>query len=249
MPQDRQTLVIETAEQLLTPRSRREFVRAMATGGTALFLPGVFTACDDDDGITAPGVTTATLDLAGDRGIINYLYAVEQVQAAYYVRVVQESTAAGFNAIQRRLLADIRNHEFIHRESLRALLGLYRLPELHLDGRWDGTNFRDPVSIFETARRMEDIGLSAYNHAGRYMTEATDVLLVGKISSVEARHSAIIRDFLDSYGANSGKLFAGDDIVDETGLDSEGQPSTPAAVVEAFDPFIDATLSLANPPA
>ena len=249
MPQDRQTLVIESAEQLLTRRSRRDFLRALAAGGSAVFLPTVFAACDDDDDITAPGVPSATLDLSGDRGILNYLYAVEQVQASYYVRVVQESSAAGFNAIQRRLLADIRNHEFIHREALRALLGLYRLPELRLDGDWDGTNFRDPVSILETSQRMEDVGLAAYNNAGRFITNAADLLLVGKISSVEARHSAIVRDFLDSFGANTGKLFAGDDIVDDSGLDSEGQPTTPVAVLAELDPFIDATLSVANPPA
>lgn len=249
MPQDRQTLVIETAEQLLSPRSRREFVRAMAIGGTAVFLPSVFAACDDEDDITAPGVSAATLDLSGNRGILNYLYAVEQVQASFYVRVVQESRSAGFNAIERRLIADIRNHEFIHREALRALLGLYRLPELRLDGEYRGTNFRDATSIFETAQEMEDLGLSAYNHAGRYLTDPADVLLIGKISSVEARHSAVIRGFLDSTGANTGKLFAGDDIVDENGLDSKDQPTTPEAVLAALDPFIDAALSLTNPPA
>ena len=249
MAQDRQTLVIATAEQLLTQRTRREFLRALAAGGSAVFLPTVFAACDDDDDITAPGVSSATLDLAGDRGILNYLYAVEQVQASYYVRVVQESTAAGFNAIQRRLLADIRNHEFIHREALRALLGLHRLPELRIDGDYNRTNFRDPVSILETAQRMEDVGLSAYNNAGRFITDATDLLLTGKIASVEARHSAIVRDFLDSYGANTGKLFAGDDIVDDSGLDSEGQPARPAEVLAALDPFIDATITVANPPA
>jgi hypothetical protein len=241
--------VIEDAEQLLTGASRRKFLRAMALGGTAVLLPGVFAACDDDDDPSAPGVSSATLDLSGDRGILNYLFAVEQVQASFYVRVVQESSAAGFNAIQRRLIADIRNHEFIHREALRAMLGGYRLPELKLDGRYQGTNFRDPASIFATAQRLEDLGVSAYASAGRYVTDAASLLLIAKIASVEARHSAVIRDFLDAFGANTGKLFAGDDIVDENGLDAKGQPDTPVTVVAALDPFIDATVSILNPPA
>ena len=249
MPQDGQTLVIETVDQLFSRRTRREFFRAMAAGGSAILLPGVFGACDDHDDITAPGVGAASLDLSGDLGIFNYLYAVEQVQASFYVRVVQESGAAGFNAIQRRLLADIRNHEFIHRETLRGFLGAERLPVLRLDGKYQGTNFRDPTSIFQTAQEIEDLGLSAYNNAGRYLTAPADILLVGKISSVEARHSAVVRSFLGALTVNTGKVFAGDDIVDENGLDSKGQPATPTAVLDALDPFITARLTISNSPA
>ena len=251
MPHDRQTLVIENAEQLLRVRTRRDFLRVMALGGTAILLPGVLIACGDDEGEnpTEPGVKTATLDLAGDTGILNYVYALEQLEAAFYVRAIQESSAAGFNAIERRLLQDIRNHEVVHRESLRALLGAARLPQLRIDGSFGGTNFRSRASVLETARTFEDLGVAAYNNAGRHLTSATNLLLAAKIVSVEARHSAIIRDLLDDTSGNQGRLFAGDDIVDANGFDNSGQPDTVAGVVDAAKPYFHSAITILNSPA
>ena len=251
MPPDRETLVLHTTEQLFKAQTRRSFLRTMAAGGTMILLPGVFAACgDDDEGTpTSPGVKSATLDLANDTGILNYLYALEQLEAAFYVRVIQESTAAGFNAIERRLLQDMRNHEFIHRESLRALLGAGRLPDLRIDGRYGGTNFRSRASVLETARIFEDLGVSAYNNAGRYLTNAGNLLIAAKIVSVEARHSAIVRDLIDDTSGNGGRLFAGDDVVDENGLDNKGQPATITEVLGAAGVYIDSTITPINMPA
>ena len=248
MPQIRQSMVISSVDQLLASKSRREFLRLAALGGTAVFLPSVFAACGDDDP-TAPGVSSATLDLSNDTGILNYLYALEQLEAEFYVRVVQESRATDFNALQRRLLIDIRNHEFIHRESLRALLGEARLPELRIGRSFDETDFRDSASILETARTFEEIGVSAYNHAGRHLTDAANLLLIGKIVSVEARHASVIRDMIDGMTGNTGLLFAGDDVVDENGLDNKGQPATPTEVLAAAAPYLDADLSISTLPA
>ena len=248
MPQMRQTMVIGSAKDLTSPTSRREFFRLAAVGGTAVFLPGVLASCDDDDP-TSPGVSAAVLDLSSDVGILNYAYALEQLEAEFYVRVVQESNAAGFNALQRRLLADIRNHEFIHRETLRALLGGDRIPELRIGRSFDDTNFRDRMSILETARTLEDLGVSAYNNAGRYLTDAANLLQAGKIVSVEARHSAVIRGMIDGLTADTGVMFAGDDIVDENGLDNKGLPTTPADVILAASAYLDADLSISNQPA
>ena len=251
MPHELQTMVIESTEQLLRARSRREFLRLMTLGGTLILLPGALVACGDDggDNPTAPGVKSATLDLAGDTGILNYLYALEQLEAAFYIRAIQDSTAAGFNAIERRLIQDIRNHEVVHRESLRALLGAARLPDLRIDGSFGGTNFRSRASVLETARIFEDLGVAAYNNAGRHLTSATNLLLAAKIVSVEARHSAIVRDLIDDTSGNEGRLFAGDDIVDENGLDNSGQPDTVVGVVNAAKPYFDSTITVLNSPA
>ena len=250
MPQDRQTLVIEHAEQLLAPHTRRDFLRALATGGSVILLPTALAACrDESDAVAPPGVSAAILDLSGDQGIINYLYVVEQFSSDFYVRVIQESGVANFNAIHRRLLQDIRNHEFIHTESLRALLGAGRIPELRIDRGFNRTDFRSRNSILETAVAIEDLTVSAYNNAARYVTDAATLLLIGKIASVEGRHAAIVRDILDELTTDSGVLFAGDDIVDDDGLDGEGQPATPVQVLAAADPYIAARLTVNNPPA
>jgi hypothetical protein len=182
--------------------------------------------------------------------VLNYLFALEQVEAEFYVRVVQESTAAGFNALQRRLLADIRNHEFIHREALRALLGAAHLPELRIGRSFNRTDFRSRQSILTTAMTLEDLSVAAYNNAGQYLTDVNDLLLAGKIVSVEARHSAIIRGMLDSLvDAGTGLRFAGDDVVDDNGFDNKGQPGTATAVIAAVTPYVDVDLSLTGQPA
>ena len=250
MPQKRQTVVIESAEQMLTPRTRRDFLRALATGGSVIFLPAALAACrDDDDTVAPPGVTAAVLDLSGDTGILNYLYAIEQFSSDFYVRLIQESGVADFNAIHRRLLQDIRNHEFIHTESLRALLGAERLPELRINRDFGGTQWGSRTSILETAQAIEDLTVSAYNNAARHLTDTANLLLIGKIASVEGRHSAIVRDILDDLTTRTGKLFAGDDIVDENGLDGKGQPATPVEVLTAAKPYLTARLTINNPPA
>ncbi len=60
-------------------------------------------------------------------------------------------------------------------------------------------NFGDRASVLNTARTFEDLGVSAYNGAGRYLTATAALPLLtvaGKIVSVEARHASAIRDLL-----------------------------------------------------
>ena len=63
-------------------------------------------------------------------------------------------------------------------------------------------------------------------------TESADYLLIaGKIVSVEARHAAAIR----SIFGDDPKSFAGDDIINENGLDRAFEPEM---VLEAASTFI-----------
>ena len=67
-------------------------------GGAIVFLPSVFTACNDSNGdVTGVGGTPAqfTLNLSNDTGILNYAYALEQLEAAYYTAALG---SAGFAA-------------------------------------------------------------------------------------------------------------------------------------------------------
>ena len=248
MPQRRQTIMLDNAVDLVQPASRRDFLRLMAAGGTIMLLPTAFAACDDEDDPTSPGITAATIDFSDDLGTLNYIYALKQIQSAFYVRAVQESRAAGFNPLERRNIADLRNHEFIQREALRALLGGDHIGELRVNGGFASTDFRDRVSILESARELEDLGVAALTQSARYLTDPLNLVLIAKISSVEARHSAVVRDMLDGLTDNGGLAFAGSDIV-VGGLDATGLPATPTELVAAVDAFLDATVSIANQPA
>src|SRR5215210_1341954 len=77
--------------------SRRKFlgVAGAATGALAI------ASCDNNNDDT--GVNLGS----GDAGILNYAYALEQLEAAFYVRVIA-SPYSGITAAETSYLTDIR---------------------------------------------------------------------------------------------------------------------------------------------
>lgn len=199
---------------------------AMAGSGFLLYS----CSSDDDDVMEPenPG-TGEVFDLgSGDVGILNYAYALEQLEAAFYTNVLDGSYWAGATAEEKRILEDLYKHEVIHREFFKAAITGAApnmvLPELEFD--FSGVNFGDRDSVLGTARLLEDTGVAAYNGAGRLLETPDYLIIAGKIVSVEARHAAAIRSiYLEDPTA-----FAGDDIIDENGLDLAMEPS---AVLQA----------------
>lgn len=214
----------------VTNNSRRKFLKmgGLAVAGSTLLLY----SCSDDDDFMRP-VDGNVFDLgSGDLGILNYAYALEQLEAAFYTNVLDGSYWAGASAEERLILEDLYKHEVIHREFFKAAItgavsgDMTKItPELEFD--FSGVNFGDRASVLGTARVLEDTGVSAYNGAGRLLTTPDYLVLAGKIVSVEARHAAAIRSiFLEDDTA-----FAGDDVIDENGLDLAQSPQDILAAV------------------
>jgi hypothetical protein len=162
---------------------------------------------------------------SGDVGILNYAYALEQLEAAFYTNVLDGSYWAGANAEEKKILEDLYDHEVIHREFFKAAISANAeasqvLPELEFD--FSSVNFADRDSVLGTARVLEDTGVAAYNGAGRLLQTPDFLVIAGKIVSVEARHAAAIR----SIYLESDTAFAGDDIIDSNGLDLAKDPQT-----------------------
>ena len=91
-----------------------------------------------------------------------------------------------------------------------------------------------------TAKAFEDLGVSAYNGAGRYLASVDYLLLAGKIVSVEARHAAYIRDLL------SNGSFADSTVIDANGLEMSRKPR---AVLSIAAPYIKTKLNASSLPA
>ena len=182
-------------QPLYVPIKRRSFfMYAGATAGaTALLLAG----CDDD----TDNPTAATIDVgSGDVGILNYAYALEQLEAAFYaqIRTSPYYTATSTPAAIKQVFDDLALHEAIHRDFLRAAItatpGATLLKDL--TPNFSSIDFTTLNGILTAARTFEDTGVAAYNGAGRYFTNNTYLGLAGKIVSVEARHAALIRDMI-----------------------------------------------------
>ena len=203
---------------------RRLFLRyagAFAAGGAIL------ASCKE--GEENPTTVTAPIDLGtGDVGILNYAYALEQLEAAFYTQVIA-TPYNGISDAEKALLTDIRDHEIIHREFFKAALGANAIGGL--TPNFATINFTDRASVLGTAKAFEDLGVSAYNGAGPLITDPNYLALAGKIVSVEARHAAAIRDLLNPKSAD----FAGDDVVaPTTGLDAANKPAVVLPIAQTF---------------
>lgn len=183
--------------------------------------------CSDDDGPVGLGGDVSLG--SGDNGVLNYAYALEQLEADFYTRVVA-TPFAGMTAAELAILTDIRDHEVTHREFLQAALGANAIGTLGFD--YASVSFNSRASVLGTAKVFEDLGVAAYNGAGQLLVNPALLLIAGKIVSVEARHASVIRDLLNPNSAD----FAGDDVVTvATGLD---RAQTPTVVLTAAAPFV-----------
>ncbi len=214
---------LEFLGRLANATSRRTFLQwAGLTIGVAAL------GCSDDDNGTGPGNTAGVNLGSGDTGILNYAYALEQLEAAFYIKVLT-SPYTGITAEETTILRDIRDHEIVHREFFKAALGSAAIAALSVD--FTSINFTSRASVLGAAKTFEDLGVSAYNGAGQLLASDANLLVAGKIVSVEARHASAIRDLLNPNSMD----FAGDDVVGPTGLDVV---RTPAQVLAAADPFV-----------
>lgn len=208
--------------------SRRKFLKlgGLALAGTSLFLY----SCSEEEIKTQEGVTAtdagseSVFDLgSGDLGILNYAYALEQLEAAFYTKVIEGSYWATADPLEKLYLKNIQEHEVIHREFFKAVLNATFssdkvAPDLEFD--FSTIEFSDRDSVLGTSIVLEDTGVSAYNGAGDLISEPAYLVAAGKIVSVEARHASALRSlYLPGFTE-----FAGDDVVDENGLDLATEP-------------------------
>ena len=179
---------------------------------------------------------------SGDVGILNYAYALEQLEAAFYLQVVA-TPYSGISALELEYMTDIRNHEVAHREFFKAAITAAApasvIPALSVN--FSSIDFTSRTSVLATAKAFEDLGVTAYNGAGQLISTTgngpTYLTLAGKIVSVEARHAAIIADLI-----TPGTFAA---TTDANGLDSA---RTPAQVLAIAGTYITTQINASNLP-
>jgi len=215
--------------------ARRSFLKFAGAGAMAVGVVATAASCRKDQTVDRTGKTDY-FDLGtGDIGVLNYAYALEQLEAAFYTQVIA-TPYAGMSTDERALLTEIRDHEIIHREFFKTALASNAIPAI--TPNFTSINFNDRASVLGAAKTFEDLGVAAYNGVG-YMIQTVDYLaLAGKIVSVEARHAALIRNLL------------GMNLADSTILDmSNGleKSQTPAQVIPQANSFIATGYTITAP--
>ena len=205
--------------------------------GASAAVVALGSACNKNDDDVDPITDTGVFLGAGDFQILNFAYALEQLEAAFYVQVVAAANFTTlFPAVEQAYMTDIRDHEVIHREFFKAALGSNAIQGL--TPNFSSIDFTSRIGILNVAKAFEDTGVSAYNGAAQYISDINYLGLAGKIVSVEARHAALIRDLI------SNNTFADD--LDANARDIE---KTPSAVIDIVNPFLTTKISKRGLPA
>src|SRR5476651_1518475 len=141
--------------------ARRSFLRYAGVGIAAAGLLATASCTKDHPIIT----TNKGIDIGatGDLAILNYAYALEQLEAAFYTQVIA-TPYSGISSNEKELLTSIRDHEILHREFFKAALGGNAIPALTVD--FSSIDFTNRTKVLGAAKAFEDTGVTAYDGAG-----------------------------------------------------------------------------------
>lgn len=231
---------------------RRSFFRV--AGATLATSTLVLAGCKDDEEPAATPVASNVLRLgvvigangaetvtpeSQESGLLNYAFLLEQLEAAFYQKVVA-SPPADLLPGELAYLTDLRDHELIHREYLKALLGSkaydvsFAAP---LEFNFSSLTLTTRVGVWTVARQLEDVGVAAYNGAGKLLVVTSNLLALSKLASVEARHAALVHEILQP-----------DSFASTVGADGLDDAKTPAEVIELIKSFLPVEISVAALP-
>lgn len=201
-----------TTQESKAAVGRRTFLKSASLA--SLSAAAIYaSSCTDHNGNPIPD---GTVDLgSGDVGILNYAYALEQLEAAFYTQIVA-TPYAGITSQELMVMTDLKNHEVAHRDFFKTAISAAApsavIPSLEVN--FSAIDFTSRSSVLGAAKAFENLGVAAYNGAGKFLKTPVYLLLAGKIVSVEARHAAIIGTLLEGF---NGQFTAGQ--VDANGLD------------------------------
>lgn len=168
---------------------------------------------------------------AGDKGLLYYTYLLAVGKSALYQKVA-DSPPTDLPADERTLFSRMRDHEVIHREVLRYLIDSTRtLALLPADLAFSLSSFSltTRAGVLAAAKQLEDLAAAAYPPIVPLFSSTVLRGILLKMSSVQARHAAAVRDLLAPGSFN-----------DSTTVDANGQllTQTPAQVNAALAPFL-----------
>jgi hypothetical protein len=199
---------------------RRSFLKLT---GVSAAVVSTIVGCDNSDPDSIVNIG------GGDIGLLNYVYTLEQLQAEFYTQLLADPAfTTTFSADEQAVLTDIHDHEIAHREFIKNAIGIDAIEVLDID--FKSIAFSNKTQTMLVSQEIEDMSVAAYNYIGKLFVDANLLIVIAKIASVEARHSAVIRDLQNPRSAN----FAGDDAVDESGFDKALSPQDVMTIANKY---------------
>jgi rubrerythrin len=166
---------------------RRVTRASLVRGGAAVAAGGLALAVWPRDTVSAPSAKQ-------DADILKFALVVEDLQAAFYSAALDRGALDGELREYAEVVAE---HEKAHADHIRTALGSAAPAAPQFDF---GDSVATPEHFAETAIKLEDLGLSAYNGAAPGLTPEA-LADAGRIVSVEARHVSWIRDIVGKIPA------------------------------------------------
>ena len=219
---------------------RRVFLRVSAATAASAALVAAGCATDPVEPVAVdPYQLTLPAD---DQGLLYYVYLLAIAKATTYQKVV-DAPAADLTATDKAVLADLRDHEVVHRQLLRYILDPTGVAILYPPAfvfNLTPFNLATRAGVLAAAQQLEDLTAAAYPAILPLYTDANQRSLLLKMTSVHARHAAAVRDLLTPGS------FANSDVVDAQG---QIRTKTPTEVIAVLAPFVAPyVISVANLP-
>ena len=188
-----QTLHDQLLDQVFQERARLVSRRALLAGGAGL-LAGAATIGVIPGGSIGPDSALAQTKspFANDIEILNFALTLEHMEATLY-RDGAGQFAFGFDGFGNDIgawLAAAGKHENTHVSTLtQVIAGLGGVPVAESVYNF---GYSDAQSFLTTAAALENVGVAAYDGAGRYLKDLGLITAAASIVAVEARHAAYL---------------------------------------------------------
>ena len=221
---------------------RRTFLRV--AGASAATVGLVLAGCTKPDPVpVSASILSFGSETTPDKQILNYLFFIKQLEFAFYDKVVKAFPADMSPAEQASFL-DLRDHELVHRQVMGDLLGTDGLSALPLD--FTSVSLTTRAGVLAAAKKIEDTASGAFLGILLRVKNTTLFMLLAKMSSVEARHAALISDLL-----LPGSFAAPDVVVAKpAALAGQAVALSPVQVATVLGPFVPAlTINTTSLPA
>ncbi len=182
---EKQTINVPGAEEFAQPRTRRDFVKALAAARVGAAVGGsLFTSKK------AQAQIGGTQE--GDAGIFNFALTLEFLERDFYQMALDRGVLSG---PALGVVTNLRNHEQAHVDAITAaLLGAGATPVAKPEFTFPPESLASQEGVIQLASVLEPTGVGAYLGAGPMIQNPVFLEAAGTIAGVEGDHVVAIKN-------------------------------------------------------